>query len=444
MREKTFYLESLGCAKNTVDSESMSALLQQVGYRPVGKPEQAEVLIVNTCGFIAAARDESYSVLKELADKKHSGQWLIAAGCLTERYRQEVAARVPAVDGILGTRRWMDILNVVEALRSDRPHALYQLPEVPALSREERGVMRSAIQGGSAYLKIADGCRRGCAFCAIPLIKGTAVSRAPEVVVEEARVLSDHGVKELILIAQDTTDYGSDLGLKDGLAFLLEKITSTVPALPWIRLLYTFPGFVTDRLIDVMASSRQILPYLDIPLQHADPGILRAMKRPSDMQAVRQLVKKMRARLPELAIRSTFIVGYPGEGELEFQTLLDFLDEMRLDHVGAFTFSFEEGTPSQALGDPVPAAVKEERLERLMTLQAGISLAKNQMFVGKTLDVLIEGVDDKQDISVGRSYRDAPEIDGLVIVEGSLPVGDIAKVHISGALTHDLTGVVSN
>ncbi len=440
MRAKTYYLESLGCAKNTVDSESMSALLQQAGYRPVDKPALAEVLIVNTCGFIAAAREESYAVLSELAAGKKSGQWLIAAGCLTERYRQEVAARVPGIDGILGTRRWMDILDVVEALRRDRPHALYQLPEVPALSREERGVMRSAIQGGSAYIKIADGCRRGCAFCAIPLIKGNAVSRTPEAIVGEARTLVDHGVKELILIAQDTTDYGSDLGVKDGLAGLLEQITAAVPNLPWLRLLYTFPGFVSDRLIDVMASTRQIVPYLDIPLQHADPTILRAMKRPSDMQGVRGLVAKMRARMPELAIRSTFIVGYPGEGEQEFQVLLDFLEEMQLDHVGAFEFSYEEGTPSQALGDPVPAAVKQERLDRLMTLQAGISLAKNQTFVGKTMDVLIEGVDEEQAISVGRSYRDAPEIDGLVIVEDNLPVGELVKVHISGALTHDLTG----
>jgi ribosomal protein S12 methylthiotransferase len=441
MKEKTFYLESLGCAKNTVDSESMAALMQNAGYRPVKKPAQARVLIVNTCGFIAAAREESYGVLKELAGKKSPGQMLIAAGCLTERYRQEVVERVPGIDGILGTRRWMDILEVVDHLQGDRTHAVYHLPQVPALNRDERGVMRSAIQGGSAYLKIADGCRRGCAFCAIPLIKGPAVSRTPEAILEEARTLADLGVKELILIAQDTTDYGSDLGLKDGLALLLEKIALEVPHLPWVRLLYTFPGFVTPRLVDVMASSHQILHYLDIPLQHADPGILKAMKRPSDMAAVRKLIASMRNRMPDLAIRSTFIVGYPGEGKSEFQVLLDFLKEMQLDHVGAFTFSYEEGTPSQPLGDPVSAEVKQERLERLMMLQAEISLAKNQSFIGKIMDVLIEGVDERQEISIGRSYRDAPEIDGLVIVEGNLLVGELVKVHISGALTHDLTGV---
>jgi ribosomal protein S12 methylthiotransferase len=444
MKEKTFYLESLGCAKNTVDSESMAALLSNAGYRLVKKPIQAQVLIVNTCGFIAAAREESYDVLKELAGNKRPGQKLIAAGCLTERYRMDVTTKVPGIDGILGTRRWMDILDVVDALQQDRSHAAYHLPEVPALSREERGVMRSAIQGGSAYIKIADGCRRGCAFCAIPLIKGSAVSRTPEMILEEARVLSDHGVKELILIAQDTTDYGTDLGLKDGLALLLEKMTKAIPDLPWIRLLYTFPGFVTQRLVDVMASNRQVLHYLDIPLQHADPGILKAMKRPSDMSSVRKLIVNMRERMPDLAIRSTFIVGYPGEGEPEFQRLLDFLKEMKLDHVGAFTYSYEEGTPSEPLGDPISEEVKQERLERLMLLQADLSLIINQSFIGKTMDVLIEGVDDRQKISIGRSYRDAPEIDGLVIIEGSLPVGELVKTRITGALTHDLTGVIAN
>jgi ribosomal protein S12 methylthiotransferase len=443
MKQKTFYLESLGCAKNTVDSDSMSALLHQAGYRAVPKPSQAEVLIVNTCGFIAAAREESFDVLRELAEQKRPGQKLIAAGCLTERYRQAVVEQVPGIDGILSTRRWMDILEIVEKLRSERSHALYQLPEVPALSREERGVLRAAVQGSSAYLKIADGCRRGCAFCAIPLIKGPAVSRTPDAILAEARSLVDGGIRELILIAQDTTDYGSDLGMKDGLAILLEELLPVVPDLPWLRLLYTFPGFVTPRLVDVMAVNPHILPYLDIPLQHADPAILRAMKRPSDMDGVRRLITSMRARLPDLAIRSTFIVGYPGEGEREFQNLLDFLAEVRLDHVGAFTFSFEEGTPSQALGDPIPAEVKLERLERLMTLQADISLAKNQTFIGRTLDVLIEGVDEKQAISVGRSYRDAPEIDGLVIVEGSLPVGELSRITINGALTHDLTGRIA-
>lgn len=437
---KSFYLVSLGCAKNTVDSESMAALLEQSGYQAAEKPNRASILIVNTCGFIAPARDESYQVLAELAAQKKPGQMLIAAGCLTERYRQEIVNRVPEVDGILGTRRWMDIVDVVQTLRSSQPHpkTLYHLPDAPTVGTDERGVLRAAVQGSSAYLKIADGCRRPCAFCAIPLIKGTAVSRPPQTIFSEALALQEMGIQEVNLIAQDTTDYGHDLGLKDGLAELLEKMVTVAPRIPWIRVLYAYPGYVTDRLIEVMASHPQILPYLDIPLQHAHPEMLKRMRRPANMEWVYSTLSKMRAALPELALRTTFIVGYPGETETEFQALLDFLAEIKFDHVGAFTFSFEPGTASEPLGDPIPADVKASRLERLMLLQQGISLARNQSFIGKTLPVLVEGYD--QGISVGRSYRDAPEIDGLVLIEGCAPVGEIVPVQISGAMAHDLMG----
>ena len=437
---KTFYLASLGCAKNTVDSESMAALLQQAGYQAVTRPNQAGVLIVNTCGFIKPAREESIQVLKELAKKKKSSQYLIAAGCLTERYRQGVLDQVHGIDGILGTRRWMDIVDVVSKLRSGRkdPAPLYHLPETPTVGTDEHGVLRAAIQGGSAYLKIADGCRRPCAFCAIPLIKGTAVSRSPEIILAEALTLQEMGIKEINLIAQDTTDYGHDLGIKDGLSILLENLLIAAPDLPWIRILYAYPGYVTDRLIDVMASNPRILPYLDMPLQHAHPAVLRRMRRPANMEWVYATLDKMRRAIPNLALRTTFIVGYPGETEEEFQTLLDFVKEIQFDHLGAFTFSFETGTGSEPLGDPIPQEVKEERLERLMMLQQEISLARNHQMIGKTLPVLVEGFDNG--ISIGRSYRDAPEIDGLVLVEGELPVGEISPVQITGALTHDLTG----
>lgn len=439
MNPKTFYLVSLGCAKNTVDSESMAALLQQGGYKPAVRPSQAALLIVNTCGFIGPAKQESLETLQELAGNKKRGQLLIAAGCLTERYRQQVVADVPGIDGIIGTRRWMDIMDLVAKLRArPDPTPLYHLPDAPTVGADEHGVHRVAVAGGSAYVKIADGCRRPCAFCAIPLIKGTAVSRPVESVLDDARALRDAGVQELILIAQDTTDYGHDLGMKDGLAQLLERLVVEVPDLPWLRVLYAYPGYVTDRLIDVMASQKQVLPYLDMPLQHADIGVLRAMRRPANMDWVRATLAKMRAAIPDLALRTTFIVGYPGEGEAEFQTLLDFVTETRFDHLGAFTFSFEPGTTSEPLGDPVPEEVKNERLERLMLAQQSISLARGQSYVGKTLEVLIEGQNDG--ISVGRSYRDAPEIDGLVFVEGEAPVGEIVSVRINGALTHDLTG----
>jgi ribosomal protein S12 methylthiotransferase len=437
--KKTFYIASLGCAKNTVDSSSMAEILEKDGYRGTENPASASVLIVNTCGFIQVAREESLQVLKELAQNKRPDQWLISAGCLTERNREVISENVKGVDGFIGTRRWMDILDLLTEIKKNPRIPQYHLPDVATVGKDEKGILRASVQGASAYVKIADGCRRPCAFCSIPLIKGTTVSRPPEIIIKEAEILQANGVKELILIAQDTTDYGYDLGMKDGLVSLLENLLPHIPDIPWLRLLYSFPGYVSDRLIDLMGESPQILHYLDIPLQHADPGILKSMKRPSDIDWVYHTVEKMRKRIPDLAIRSTFIVGYPGETEKEFKTLLNFIEEMQMDHVGAFTFSFETGTSSEPLGDPVTAYEKEERLGRLMELQESISLKRNQALIGRRLDVLIEGEGDG--ISVARSYRDAPEIDGLVIVEGSLPIGTIQPIQVTGAMTHDLTAI---
>ena len=447
MKKNTFHLVSLGCAKNTVDSDSMAQLLLADGYSASENPALADILIVNTCGFIDSARAESIEVLNELAEEKTEGQLLISAGCLSQRFSEMVAEQVPAVDGILGTRRWMDIVSVVKKLRkmrnNYRPEILYHLPEnAKTIGADPAGTIRANVFGASAYLKISDGCRRPCAFCSIPLIKGTLVSRPLEAIVEEAQILAENGVRELILIAQDTTDYGYDLGMKEGLAILLSKLTDSVPALGWIRVMYAYPGFITDRLIDVMAERPQILPYLDIPLQHADPTTLKRMKRPANMDWVRDTLAKMRNRIPNLTIRTTFIVGYPGESEAEFQTLLNFIEETRFDRVGAFTFSFEPGTTSESLGDPIPTEVKDERWERLMELQQNISLQINQSYVGKTLDVLIEGYDEEQHIAIGRSYRDAPEIDGLVFIEGTAEIGEIVPVRITGAMAYDLTGVL--
>ncbi|HNM37841.1 MAG TPA: 30S ribosomal protein S12 methylthiotransferase RimO, partial [Anaerolineales bacterium] len=439
--KNTFHLVSLGCSKNTVDSDSMAQLLTRDGYSFVEDPSKASVLIVNTCGFIGPAKDESYRVLGELAQGKKKNQVLIAAGCLTQRYGVEVAKKVPGIDGIIGTRRWMDIVQVVEDARKGKhPEPIYHLPEAATVGADENGAMRVSVTGPSAYLKIADGCRRPCAFCAIPLIKGTAVSRPVESIIHEARTLRDSGVRELILIAQDSTDYGHDLGMKDGLATMLEQLTDAVPDMDWIRIMYSYPGYVTDRMIEVMATRKQILPYLDIPLQHAHPKTLYRMKRPSNMDWVHKTLAKMRATIKDLAIRTTFIVGYPGETDEEFQALYDFVEQTRFDRAGAFQFSFEPGTTSAPLGDPVPAEVKQERYERLMELQQNISLQVNQSYVGKTLDVLVEGFDNG--ISVGRSYRDAPEVDGYVVVEGKAKVGDIVPVRITGAFAYDLTGVL--
>jgi ribosomal protein S12 methylthiotransferase len=272
------------------------------------------------------------------------------------------------------------------------------------------------------------------------LIKGTAVSRPADQIVAEARRLDDLGVKELILIAQDTSDYGHDLGIKDGLASLLGELSKAISGIDWIRVMYAYPGYVTNHLIDVMASEPKIVPYLDMPLQHAHPATLRRMRRPANIDWVHRTLEKMRTAMPHLALRTTFIVGYPGEDETEFETLLDFITEIRFDRVGAFQFSFEPGTASEPLGDPVPAEIKQARYERLMEQQQAISLEKNQAFVGQTLDVLIEGQGDQ--IALGRSYRDAPEIDGMVLVEGELPLGEIIPVRITGAMPYDLSGIV--
>ena len=441
INNKTFHIVSLGCAKNTVDSDSMAQLLIKTGYKRVANPDQAGILIVNTCGFIATAKEESRNVLTKLAAKKKSGQILIAAGCLTQRYGADVARDISGIDSIIGTRRWMDVADVVANLqRVNPPEPRYQLPEAATVGSDEQGALRVSIQGASAYLKIADGCRRPCAFCAIPLIKGTIVSRPVETILAEARILQERGIHEIILIAQDTTDYGYDLGLKNGLAHLLKKLCAAVPQVDWIRVMYAYPGFVTDELIEVIAKEKQVVHYLDMPLQHAHPAVLRRMHRPTNVDWVYKTVEKMRKVIPDLALRTTFIVGYPGETEAEFQTLLDFIDELRFDKVGAFKFSFETGTACEPLGDSVPAEVKEERFNRLMEKQQQISLACNKAFVGRKLDVLFEGYG--QGVSIGRSYRDAPEIDGLVLVRGEIPAGQIIPVRIDEAMAYDLEGTV--
>jgi len=439
----SFFLISLGCPKNLVDSAGLATLLQRSGYAAADDPEDADLLIVNTCGFIDPAREESRAVLRELVEARKPGQRVIAAGCYSERYPEELAQEVPGIDGLIGTRRWMDILALVERLeerdaRSIAQQPICHLPETPTVGQDVPGVPRVAVQGASAYLKLADGCRRSCAFCAIPLIKGPAVSRPPEAVLADAAWLAGQGMQEIILIAQDTTDYGRDLGMGDGLVELLERLVAEVPQVPWIRLMYAYPDRITERLIDTMARHPQILPYLDLPLQHAHPDVLRRMRRPADVERVRHTVERLRAAMPDIAIRTTFLVGFPGETGAEFRTLLNFVADMAFDRVGVFTYSHEEGTPAARLEDDVPPEVKEDRRERLMAVQQPISLARNQALVGQTLDTLIEGQGDG--LSVGRSYRDAPEIDGLVLVQAELPIGQIVPVRVTAALEYDLVG----
>ncbi len=435
-----FYLESLGCPKNLVDAHGMARLLKHLGYVPVDDPRQAQVIIVNTCGFIEDAREESIGELRELAGNKRPDQMLIAAGCLSQRWGRVLAEEVPGVDALLGTRRWSEIGSLVQELVDGQgrrsPSALSRLGDSLLLADADQG--RVARQGASAYLKIADGCSAPCAFCAIPLIKGLAASRPAGDVVADAVELVRQGTREIALIAQDTTAYGRDRGERDALPGLVRAILEAAPNLSWLRLMYAYPGHISPHLIETMASDPRVCHYLDLPLQHAHPATLRRMRRPASMERVRRLIADLRFAMPDVALRTVFIIGYPGETESEFEALLDFVAETRFDRVGVFLYSPEEGTPAATLADSVPEEVKAERYDRLMALQQGISLAINQAQVGRSLDVLVEGQGDG--LSVGRSYRDAPEIDGMVLLPGEIPVGEIVRARITGAMEYDLVG----
>lgn len=446
-----YHLITMGCPKNKVDSDGMEMLLQQADMRATTSAARADVLIVNTCGFLEAAKEESIGVLQELAGLKKRGQMLIAAGCLAQRNGEEVLARVPGVDGLLGTRRWMDVMELVSGIRGSGSGKRRKLQQYSLLGDPdvnfESAVPRPPVTGGSAYLKISDGCNAPCAFCTIPSFKGKLKSRPLEAIVDEANALVAAGAKELVLVAQDSTDYGRDWGEPNSLPRLLSAICNrTSSDLRWVRLMYAYPGHVTDELVEVMASHDKIVPYLDMPLQHGDPRTLKRMRRPSRLEMVYDHMAKLRAAMPDIALRTTFIVGYPGETEEEFQGLLDFAKAIEFDKVGAFTFSPEPGTPSATLPDQVAEEVKQERYGRLMELQQPISLRKNQALVGRMLEILIEGegeVEGSGDpLLLGRSYRDAPEVDGLVLVPGvsGAPIGSMMEVHINGAMEYDLVG----
>lgn len=446
-----YYLVSLGCPKNAVDAEGMGALLETAGHVCVFDPSEADVLLVNTCGFIESARQESIQVLRELAADKRPDQRLLAVGCMPQRDCARLVQQVPGIDGALGTRRWAEILSFVERLgqlgRRGTPLTWTGDPGivVPA------GAHRVAMQGSSAYLQIADGCSAACAYCSIPAIKGPLRSRPQPAILQDARYLDAQEVLEIILIAQDTTAYGRDRGERDALPGLLQALIETVPDVPWLRLLYAYPQHITPRLIEIMAAQPQICHYLDLPLQHAHPDTLRRMCRPADTDRTRRLIAELRAAMPDITLRTSFIVGYPGETEAEFQALEAFVREIRFDKVGVFTYSPEEGTPAYDLPDRVPEAVQEARYERLMELQQTISLERNREQVGRTLEVLIEdqgAVEYEQEketvpISIGRSYRDAPEIDGLVLIEEEIGPGQMVQIEITGALEYDLLGVLA-
>ncbi len=455
-KQPIYYLLTLGCPKNTVDSEGMAMLLQGDGYRSTADPGAADLLVVNTCGFLDSAKEESIAALRDLARGKRRNQRLIAAGCLAQRNGDEIVRRVPGVDALLGTRRWMEIVPLVELLRAGRSSQRYALLGDPEHTNNG-AVLRPNVPTGSAYLKISDGCNAPCAFCSIPTFKGKLRSRPLLAVVDEAEALVRNGARELVIVAQDSTDYGRDRGEPDSLPQLMSAICQRVPDLSWLRLMYAYPGHVSERLIEVMTREPQIVPYLDMPLQHGHPDTLRRMRRPSSSAWVLKTVDKLRQAMPDIALRTTFIVGFPGETEEEFRGLLDLMQAVQFDKLGVFKFSPEPGTSAFDLPDPVAEQVKDERWHRVMALQQSISLARNQLQIGRTLDVLVEGVGDLDHldaaadappalrgglrVTLARSYRDAPEVDGLVLIPGQLvPVGHMTTVQISGALAYDLVG----
>ena len=416
----------------------MDTLLRQRGMESTTAVDAADVIIVNTCGFLGAARDESVGVISDVLSTRQIGQKVIAAGCMPAL--RDYSNDIPVgVDHILTTQEWFKIGDVVSNL--------FDIPIAPEVAGCE-GMLTTFHRtqtGPSAYVKIADGCDHNCAFCTIPTIKGRQISKPPLHVLQEIVDLVAHGAREVVLVAQDTIRYGADLGIKNGLPALLESISETVPNLPWVRLLYIYPTVLTLKMVDVMAEHDALLPYLDMPLQHADRDVLRSMNRPSDPDMTRRLIDHARNKLPDLTMRTTLIVGYPGETDSQFETLLRFVEAEQFDHVGVFTYSPEAGTKAATLGNPVEPHVAEERRGRIMEAQQAISLRKNQSLVGTSMQVLIEGNGEVEDdlgriepLAVGRARRHAPEVDGLVFIPGSHKIGDLIDVQISDASPYDL------
>ena len=347
---RTYYLYSLGCAKNLVDSSVLQQILNKRGFRKTDKVRQADIIIINTCAFIHDARQESLNAIQSLIEKKRKGQKLIIAGCLSQRYQSQLFSDMPEIDAVIGTRDLNDLGRIIDRLEENdkTKHISSDFINTPRLINPGE-FHNTLIQGISSYLKIADGCHRNCAFCAIPNIKGPLVSRQNNQILSDVLYLQEKGVKEINFIAQDSTAFGLDRPEPNALARLLEEIMPQASDITWFRLLYTYPGMVTDKLIYLMAANNQLLPYLDMPLQHADPTVLRTMNRPSDIAWVYNLITRMRRRIPNLVTRTTFIVGYPTETEKSFEALKTFIKEIRFDHVGVFTYSQESGTPAQVL-----------------------------------------------------------------------------------------------
>ena len=431
---------SLGCAKNLVNTEQMMALTRDAGYELVSDPEGADVAVLNTCGFIDSAKSEAIQNILELAALKDAGKLgkLLVAGCLSQRYQDELEQEMPEVDGVLGTGSYTDIVSALEEVTAGgHPRRFGDIDHT-----EEDGARVVSTPPYTAYLKIAEGCDNRCSYCIIPYLRGRYRSRSMESLLAEAKALADRGVQELIVIAQDITRYGTDLYGRRRLGDLLTELCK----LPfhWVRLHYLYPDEVDDDLIDVIAREHKILKYIDIPLQHINDGILKAMNRRSTKAEIIALLNKLRQRLPGLVLRTSLICGLPGEGEAEFEELCEFLQDAGIERAGIFQFSPEEGTPAAVMEHQVEPETAARRVELLVELQSRVMDAYNESRLGETLEVLCEGFDPEMGCYAGRSYADSPDVDGRVFftAAGLVPAGTFVNVRITGTSDGDLTGEI--
>lgn len=427
---------SLGCSKNLVDTEIILGNLARYGFQIVNNAQDADVIIVNTCGFIDKAKQESVNTILEMAEYRTKGkcQALIVIGCLVERYKSDIIKEIPEVDAVVGIKDYGEIIEIIKGLLKIKKYERNILLVDDYINR-----LRSTPPS-VAYLKIAEGCNNRCSYCVIPAIRGAYKSRKIEDIIKEAEHLADKGVKELTVIAQDTTKYGIDIYGEYKLPELLRKI-SEIENIKWIRLMYAYPESVTDELIDIMANEEKICKYLDLPIQHINDRVLKSMNRRSTGKQIRQLIKKIKFRIPEIALRTSVIVGFPGETEEEFNELYEFIKEEQFDRLGAFAYSREEGTPAAGMKEQLSYKTKKERYSRIMKIQNNISRAKNEKFIGRDMEVLIEGTTTKGSY-FGRTFRDAPEIDGFLYIKSkkALIPGEIENAKIIKATEYDLFG----
>ncbi len=438
---------SLGCPKNLVDSETMLGLIHEENYEITNDPSEAEIIIVNTCGFIESAKEESINTILQMAEYKKSGscKYIIVTGCLSQRYAEELFSELPEADAIAGVEVYDEIGSIIKRVMNGERFIMLERskPDVIYTSKETFLPRILTTPSYTAYLKIAEGCDNCCSYCAIPKIRGPYRSKPMEQVLKEAKALADNGVKELIVVAQDTTRYGEDLpGGKLLLADLLKELNK-IESLKWIRVMYCYPNNFTDELIETFASLDKVCKYVDLPLQHASNRLLASMNRYDTREEVETLLAKLRKRIPGIVIRTTFIVGFPGETDADFEELKEFVEQQRFENAGVFAYSQEEGTVAGAMPNQIPDEIKQERYHELMALQAQISEEIHKDTEGQSLEVLVEGIEeDGSGLHYGRSYREAPDIDGLVFIEnpGDINPGCFVKVNILQGFTYESVG----